>query len=242
MIPVVSVREQRLAGFVLGQESEAVAEIPAAGPLAEVSSQRAAIAHLRAGNTFDRLNQAGIRLPGLGVLAELFERDQRARAQTGARAVLDAGPLADSLDVPHPAGRDYMVLHQAEQVGPASQDRGILPEVAEQPKRLLLGGRGRIFKGSHQAIPPFSRAASTLSGVSGKVGTRTPMALATALAMAAAGEFIGGSPSPIGPRLCWSASVTMWTTSSPTAAGPASRWVSGKSEKPTGETHSQIHP
>src|SRR3970040_1964819 len=107
MIPVVSVREQRLAGFVLGQESEAVAKIPAAGPLAEVPSHRAAIAHLRAGNAFDRLNQAGIRLPGLRVLAELFQRDQRARAQTGARAVLDAAPLADSPDVHHPAGSEH---------------------------------------------------------------------------------------------------------------------------------------
>src|ERR1039458_3641125 len=47
---------------------------------------------------------------------------------------------------------------------------------------------------------PPSSASSTRAGVSGRKGTRTPMALATALEMAAPGETTGGSASPITPR------------------------------------------
>ena len=46
----------------------------------------------------------------------------------------------------------------------------------------------------------MARAFSTFRGVIGHSGTRTPIALVTALAMAAAVLIVGGSPTPITPR------------------------------------------
>src|SRR5439155_23626919 len=50
-------------------------------------------------------------------------------------------------------------------------------------------------------LPFWASAARTLSGVIGRERTRTPMALNTALAMAAAVGMLGGSPRPIIPQL-----------------------------------------
>ena len=63
----------------------------------------------------------------------------------------------------------------------------------------------------------FFSAARTRSAVSGSVGTRTPMALATALEMAAPGEMTGGSPRPITPCSSYPLPVIMWTRSLPTS-------------------------
>ena len=52
-------------------------------------------------------------------------------------------------------------------------------------------------------------AARTRSGVNGVCGTRTPMALKTALPTAACVEIVGGSPMPMTPR---SGMSSMWTT------------------------------
>src|ERR1039458_9296943 len=49
-----------------------------------------------------------------------------------------------------------------------------------------------------QALP--SSASSTRAGVSGRNGTRTPIALATAFEMAAPGETTGGSANPMPPQ------------------------------------------
>ena len=51
--------------------------------------------------------------------------------------------------------------------------------------------------GTHILEPAFSdKAFSTRSGVSGRKGEVTPIAFATAVAMAAPGEITGGSPRP----------------------------------------------
>src|SRR5207248_8605825 len=93
--------------------------------------------------------------------------------------------------------RDHIFLHQAHEIGSAREHLRIVSQHCD-------GGFDRcrrcVFNCLHYAVPPFSMAARTLSGVSGSVGTRTPMALATALEMAAPGEITGGSPSPITPR------------------------------------------
>ena len=59
------------------------------------------------------------------------------------------------------------------------------------------------------AFPPFARASRTRFGCkTAGIGTRTPMALNTALPTAAAVEMVGGSPMPMTPR---SGMSIMWT-------------------------------
>ena len=70
----------------------------------------------------------------------------------------------------------------------------------EQRHRFLNGRRIGVFKGLHYAFLPSS-ALSTCIGVIGIFGTRTPIALATALPTAAQMPMAGGSPSPMTPRL-----------------------------------------
>ena len=65
----------------------------------------------------------------------------------------------------------------------------LLPQVA--PSRLKAWAstvRADILKRSHHAPPFCSSAASTRSGVRGRNGTRTPIALATAFEIACAGR------------------------------------------------------
>ena len=71
--------------------------------------------------------------------------------------------------------------------------------LAKLPKNLTQEVKFQTSKALYP-MPPFSSAARTLPGVSGRVGTRTPMALATALEIAAPGEITGGSPRPTTPR------------------------------------------
>ena len=66
-------------------------------------------------------------------------------------------------------------------------------------------GRIRVYEESEQysvaldyALPSIT--SSTRAGVSGRNGTRTPMAFATAFEMAAPGETTGGSAKPMTPR------------------------------------------
>src|SRR5579859_4355300 len=86
------------------------------------------------------------------------------------------------------------------QIGPTGEQLDGAPFIAEQPDRL--GNRGRPIVGEvlHDFPPFLARAASTLAGLKGAKGTRTPRALWTALAMAAAVEIVGGSPMPMTPR------------------------------------------
>ena len=65
------------------------------------------------------------------------------------------------------------------------------------------GRRARIFEVQCKAAHVcrlFSNASSTRAGVSGRNGTRTPIAFATAFEIAAPGDTTGGSASPITPR------------------------------------------
>ena len=108
--------------------------------------------------------------------------------------------IIDFLNIDQPFWRDHIIFHQREQIGPAREDFGLAPACAQQADGLGSGIWADIFKRSHQAPAFCSSAARTRSGVSGRNGTRTPIALATAFEIAAPGEITGGSPSPITPR------------------------------------------
>ena len=113
------------------------------------------------------------------------------------------GTCLDVLEIDDPLGRGDLIFDPAEQVGSAREGdavRGI-----EQLDRVIDARGGSEVKSVHgrYAFPSLeaaARALSTFRGVIGHSGTRTPMALVTALAMAAAVAIVGGSPTPITPR------------------------------------------
>ena len=119
----------------------------------------------------------------VGVLGQFIHGDQRADAHTGG-GLLDAFQLLDVLDVHDALGRVQVLLHQAEEVRAAGQHIGLAPLGGEQPHRFLNGCRIGVFKGLHYAFLPSS-VLSTCIGVIGILGTRMPIALATALPTAA---------------------------------------------------------
>src|SRR6202040_4044120 len=232
VVAVVPVDHHRLAA-VLRQQAMAGAEVPAARALAEVAGNGAEVADLRPGDVAGGLRHHR-QLPAyLRVGGQLVEGHQRADAQ--ARAVdAQAAQGGDAAERDDAARRLDAVLHQRQQVRAAGQGDAALGR--EQAHRLLDGGWPGILESLHQIppvalaalaafVPPWSApasASSTRCGVSGRKGTRTPVALATALAMAAPGDTTGGSPRPTTPRRSYSGPVIICTTSSPTSPMPAS--------------------
>src|ERR1035438_606874 len=221
MVLVLAIRNQRLA-VVRRQQAESLPVIPAARALAQVAAGRPHVANLRAGNAARRIRQRFVLVADIGVGGQLIHGDQRADAQPG-RGLLDALQFLDALDVHHPLGRVDVVLHEAQEVCAAGQDIRMSPLRRQQPEGLLERCGIGVFEGLHYAfLPSIPKAASTRSGVSGTLGTRTPMALATALPIAAQMAMAGGSPRPMTPRLSFSGRMSMCTTMSPMSSMPAS--------------------
>src|ERR1017187_10643357 len=203
-----------------GEEAEALAVGPAGGALAEIAADGPHVADLRAG---DGRGGIGERLGGgfdVGVAGEFIHGDEGADAYAGA-GLLDAFELLDVLDVDDALGRVKVLLHEAEEIGAAGQHVGFSPLGGEQRDGLLDGRGIGVCEGLHQAFLPSS-ALSTCIGVMGMLGTRTPMALATALPTAAQMPMAGGSPSPMTPRLSLTSRISRWTTISPMSLMPAS--------------------
>src|SRR2546423_11942226 len=221
MIPVVPFTNQRRVA-VLCEQAEAVPEIPATRSLAEVAAHGADGHQLRAAHTFRRDDQSGeVFLDGF-VPGQFAERRHGANAD-GLALDLDAFQFRDVPEADDTAGRGDALFQRGQQVGATGEDLGVAPFVAQQRGRFFQRfGRG-VFERFHTATPPFCTAAMTRSGVNGNCGTRVPMALATALAMAAPGDMTGGSPSPMTPRSSYPFPVIMWTLSLPTSLMPASR-------------------
>src|SRR5207244_10843846 len=67
------------------------------------------------------------------------------------------------------------------QISSAGENVRVPPGGPQQAHSLRFGRRANVFEGSHQAPAFCPSAARTRSGVSGRKGTRTPIALATAL-------------------------------------------------------------
>src|ERR1051326_723608 len=155
-------------------------------------------------------------------MGQLSKRGQRADAQSLCVRG-NATEIRNVFDVDLSFRCQDIVFHQCQQIGTAREDFGVSPGCAQQADGLGSAVRADVFKRSHHAPPFFSIAARTRSGVSGRNGTRTPMALATALEIAAPGEITGGSPNPMTPRSSYPLPVIMWTTSSGISLKPARR-------------------
>src|ERR1700735_1980427 len=101
-----------------------------------------------------------------------------------------------------------VVFHLAEDVDAARQEASL---ISGQRDSAIDAVRGGVLERLHAVVPTFltlPSAASTRAGVMGRLLTRTPMALATALAIAAAVGMVAGSPMPITPRSGMSIKIT----------------------------------
>src|SRR5581483_6167495 len=131
---------------------------------------------------------------------------------------------ADLLYVHQSLGMYDIIFHERQQVSAAAKDLSLSPIRTQQADGLIWGGGSGELEGSHHAPAFWPNAVSTRSGVSGRNGTRTPIAFATAFEIAAPGEITGGSPSPMTPRSSYPLPVIMWTTSSGMSLSPARRY------------------
>src|SRR5690606_9688551 len=200
-----------------------VAEVPAARPLEQVAADRAEVADLRRPDLSGRLRQRRVLAAHARMCLELDELRGGPDAQTALGEVGDRG--IEPFHVDDALGRDDEVLHQADEVHPAGQ-RHRTPALRVERRDRPLRRRGiHVSERLHNVPPvrPASSASRTFCGVIGRLRTRTPVALATALAIAAAVEIVGGSPMPMTPRSGWLSSTMSICGMS---LGPGSRYHS----------------
>ena len=121
-------------------------------------------------------------------------------APSGARSM----PRIEAIDLRliSRSGRSTSSFIRLRQIGAAGERHRLAAAGREQRHRVFDRGRVGVLEGAHHALLSVASAsaASTRSGVNGACGTRTPIALAIALPIAATGEITGGSPMPITPR------------------------------------------
>src|SRR5579871_6869290 len=219
VIAIVAVRNQALA-VLHGEQSEAAPVIPATGTLAQVAADRSHVADLRTRDAHHRAVQRRKFAANGCVGSKFIERHRRANAQP-LPGSMDSAKLLHAFDVHQTFGSVDEILHQADLICAAGENVRFAPLGAKQRQRLVQRCRICVFEGLHYAIL-LSSVASTRSAVSGTRGTRTPIALATAFAMAAMPPMAHGSPNPMTPRLSFSSRMSMWTISSPMSPIPAS--------------------
>src|SRR5206468_3344087 len=110
------------------------------------------------------------------------------------------------------------LLHPVEDVDPVRlQERVALGQRLrgglERRRAVVAEGPHLAPSGAGFAGPPPRSAASTRAGVIGSSRTRTPIALKTAFAIAAAVGTVAGSPSPTMPTLLIPSTIGISTTS-----------------------------
>src|ERR1035438_5635009 len=206
MVAIVAIRHQALA-VLHGQQPETSAVIPAARPLAQVAAGRPHVADLRARDAHHGTMQRRIFSAHGGVPSEFIESNRRADSQSLGRMV-NAAQLLNAFDIHHAFGSVDEILHQADLIRTAGENIRFTPLGSQQSQRVMQSGRACIFEGLHYAVL-LSRAASTRAGVSGTLGALTPMAFATALAIAAIPPMAHGSPNPTTPRLSISSRISI---------------------------------
>ena len=151
------------------------------------------------------------RLPERGIsLADFLAADDVGQPGVGADGqapslgiARDARDRLDVFQINYAIRRGYVVFHATDQVGAARKcgGTGCAQELDRVFERCWVQRTQKLS--SIYAFPSLdaeARAFKTLRGLIGHSGTRTPMALVTALPMAAAVEIVGGSPTPITPR------------------------------------------
>ena len=141
MVSVVALDDHGLPIRRLRQQAHSVPEIPAAGALAEVAADGSHVPDLRTGGIGDGFGKGRIVLPDVRSLDDAVQCDQGADARAAiafAPYRLQAGNVFDIDDA---LGSENEILHEAEEIGPTSEDFGIAPVRGEQAKRLFHRAR-----------------------------------------------------------------------------------------------------
>ena len=119
MVLILSLPHQVLAGAILGEVAEAVAEIPTARPLAKVAANGAEALDLLASDTAGCLHQRGIVPLGHRMVDQLRQGGQGSQAQAGGGDVVDPLEFPDALNVHHSLGGRAESFQETEEVGAA---------------------------------------------------------------------------------------------------------------------------
>src|SRR5689334_2739547 len=180
MVSIVAIEDQRLTIGSYRQQSESISEPPTARTLAHVPANCGQVSDLRTCSISGSMSQHGIALLDRRIVGDLGQRRERAQAQSALLAKADSMQLWDPFYVHQTLGMNDVIFHQAEQVAAAGENLSIAPLLTQQTDHLLFLFGICIFEGSHARAPSaLSSASRTRSGVKGRFGTRTPMALAT---------------------------------------------------------------
>src|SRR5260221_8278651 len=195
----------------------AMAEIPAARMLREITADGGDVADLLRGDFGCGFVQAGKNFFNFCVVFDLRDGDERTD-RPEIFPMLDFIQAGQRLDVHQNVRADEIFLEQPKQVVAA----GKVGAVAGN-QFAGAGGRvrGGVFKNFHALTGggTLPRAARIFAGVMGRLETRTPIALATAFAIAPAVGTVAGSPMPMTPR---SGMLIKTTSMSGTSAMPGS--------------------
>ena len=213
VVAVLAVQGEALVAALEQAVDVLVAEVPAAVALAQVAAERAHVADLRPADLAGRRRQRrDSACAASALLGDVRQLDAGADRDVGASSPstldLRSAPSMPPRLTTLSGWAMYSFCRSSRSVPPASSS--VVPHLASSRPTACFGGRRPVVgEVLHVAFPPFAaRAASTRSGVNGVCGTRTPMALKTALPMAACVEMVGGSPMPMTPR---SGMSVMWT-------------------------------
>src|ERR1035437_3171264 len=217
VVAVLAVARVAEVAIFLEANRVAVAEIPAARVLREVAANRGDVADLLRSDFGRGFVQAGKNFFDFRVVLDLRNGDERTN-RPNFSAAFDFVQAGQRLDVDQNVWADEIFLEQAEQVVAAGEISALIGDKLAGAVGRVRGG---VFKGFHALTGggTFPRAARIFAGVMGRLETRTPIALATAFAIAPAVGTVAGSPMPMTPR---SGMLIKTTSMSGTSAMPGS--------------------
>src|SRR5213082_201276 len=198
VVAILTVDGEAAAAALEPADRALVAEIPAPIPLQQVPADGAHRAQLHRRRVRQRLAQDRHGLRECIARLELDEGGERADAETPTFPVRPTPQALDVGEVDERGRTGETVLHEADEVR-ASGERN--RAVAQHPERFGERARARIRERVQPRASAMASASSTRARVRGACRTRAPVAFATAFAIAAAVGMIGGSPSPLMPRL-----------------------------------------
>ena len=165
---VVAGQRKALPAAALETWELRVAEVPAPGPLAEVTAHRAHRADLRGGHRARGLRQRGEAPSNPRVPLEIDQGHRRANAQAAIWQLGDPSELRDALDVDEHLGHRHAgpgdpVLHETQQVGAAGQNLRQCPVLGERAhrvgdgRRVHVGERGQLIEHRRSCLRPAPR-------------------------------------------------------------------------------------
>ena len=195
VILVLAILGEALVASLAAAVELLVAEIPAAGTLQQVAADRGHIADVRRGRVQCGIGENLITLADYRMLGDRGQSHHGPEAQPSG-LFLHVVEIGDGTDVDQASWGVQAFFQAIHQVDTAGFGQTLIVEL---PDGIIDGAGIGPFKTGNHAIPPcftLPSAVRTRAGVIGSSYIRTPVALYTALATAAAPGIFAGSPIP----------------------------------------------